>query len=689
MAWIPAEEDRDDVEKFGEDMLNQNSLYQALKMIRSTPGGRQFIRNAKAKSKMLMTPVHETPESLGQEYESRYGALPNLGETNLRENEFIKKLMTPMPEKKPDEYGDEVLQGNTLSRFFDGAGTMPAKPLRKPRPDVESQLRQEADGLMADEEAAKALYPPVSPPMHSRGPNAGWHPPMAMPNTPRDPDKERREKEAMKAFLANGGGPAYGRRKSPMASVPPSQNPFSKPTPTEDEMANAAGSVMQSQIPKAPVQSVQDASFDTPEGFPPNPLDAEPPRVAGPERGPPASPAPAADPVRDRLMALLEANQQSDDSASLMARRNLDDRMSAVSQQNANLDFMKLLMRNAAQMGQIGGKVASTQAFDDNIDSMSKRNSEAEKRYISTLKDSKARLDDRKKTLLALLKMDQDAALRREGFDVEREGNASRNKLTEVELGYQKANAEAQQEISRQGNDIRKNPPARPLTKAEEHELANAEKGLDKYGNPVKGKQEKTDLMPGEIKTDQDFAQEYSDYILKGGKATADANISKLEGVARALLKDSNATGPLINMVPNAARSYFGNKGPQYQADAEAATQNALKGILGGQYTEKEGENVLRRGFDPSQSPSENSRRIMNIVEELKAKRSAKDSAVKFYQKNRSMSGYGGSVSSPSIQSPGQNSGSKTEIKRQYSPSRNQTRIMFSDGSSEVIDGRH
>lgn len=302
-----------------------------------------------------------------------------------------------------DEYDDGSL-GSLMLRARAG------------KPNLEKQIQDEADGLMADEARANA-----------------WHPPQVMPNTPRDPDKEAREQAAMKAFLANGGGPSFGRKpQSPMSSVHPSQNPFSEQTASPEEQASVAGRMMQSQIPQAlPVQSVQDASFDTPEGFPPNPLDAEPPRVAGPERGPPASPAPAADPARDRLMALLEANQQSDDSAGLMARRNLDDRMSAVSQQNANLDFMKLLMRNAAQMGQIGGKVASTQAFDDNIDSMQGRNTQAEQRYISTMKDARSQADDRKKTLLALLKMDQDAALRREGFDVQRENNTEMRKYRE------------------------------------------------------------------------------------------------------------------------------------------------------------------------------------------------------------------------------------------------------------------
>lgn len=404
-----------------------------------------------------------------------------------------QRRMTPLPDQSPEDLGNQMMQQNPLMRFFNGSGEQRARSSA----NIESEMQREADGLMADEAAAnkRKFHPPMSD---------GWHPPMdpkMSPNVPRDPAKEQREKEAMKAFLSGGGGPSYGMKKpSPMSSIVPSQNPFSKPTASPEQQSQVAGRMMMSQLPQSqpslPEAGMPRPRNPMPEGYPDysmgqqNPMGPELPTDSNPGQSselmdqlpvnqpavpdvqggipkpmfpmpegypdysfddaenpmgpelPPSQEDPAGpvDPLRDRLMKMMDAERSPDGMDESRDRRHeLDDRMNAVSSQNADLGFMKLLMRNANQMGQIGGKVASSAPFDDAIDGMQQRNSQAEQRYTVADQKSKSDKDDRMKHMLAMMKMDQDGALRREGFDVQREGyknaSADRNALLGATLG--------------------------------------------------------------------------------------------------------------------------------------------------------------------------------------------------------------------------------------------------------------
>lgn len=309
--------------------------------------------------------------------------------------------------------------------------------------NLERMIAEEAEGLMQDEQGgSNGWHPPMSNPG-----NKGWHPPMAsseMPNTPRDPDKEMREKQAMKAFLSGGGGPSFGMKKSPMASIHPSQNPFAEPTASAEERSQVAGKMMMSQIPKAPVQDVQGGmpkpNLPVPEEFSQPEIPTQQAFQPGRNSGQSADHGQVPDPLRDRLMEMLNAEQSPDGRMENLDRsRELDQRMSAISSQNADLGFMKLLMRNANQMGQIGGKVASSAPFDDMVGGMQERNAQAESRFINADQKAKSEKDNRLQTMLALLKMDQDGNLRREGFDIQREGfknsSADRNAILQATIG--------------------------------------------------------------------------------------------------------------------------------------------------------------------------------------------------------------------------------------------------------------
>lgn len=325
-----------------------------------------------------------------------------------------------------------------------------AKPLLNMQgdPEVERQMQAEAKGLMADEAGRKS-----------------WHPPQVMPNTPRDPQAEKRQQEMMKQFLANGGGPSYGMKKAPpapMASIPESQNPFSKATATPDEMASASGQMMKSQIPQTPLptEGMGKPMAEQAPGWSGNPDTMEYERapaegMAAPEMGIPEFSQDygtdqdlAADPfsnldmsntqepeseARRRLMEMATAEPgkggvQSD-------RMALDQAQYDTNSQNRDLGFMQLLMRNANQMGTLGGVAASSKPFDEFASDQQKQNNDSMSLMAKASAGKQADKDERAKMLQFIVgkemdakKMQQDAQLRREGFDIQRQGfeNAER-----------------------------------------------------------------------------------------------------------------------------------------------------------------------------------------------------------------------------------------------------------------------
>jgi hypothetical protein len=71
-----------------------------------------------------------------------------------------------------------------------------------------------------------------------------------------------------------------------------------------------------------------------------------------------------------------------------------------------------------------------------------------------------------------------------------------------------------------------------------------------------------------------------------------------------------------------------------------------LRAILGAQFTQVEGENFLKRSFDPALGPDVNARRLRLILQQMKT--SAKQSAdvADYLEKNRTIRGFKGKIPS-------------------------------------------
>jgi hypothetical protein len=160
--------------------------------------------------------------------------------------------------------------------------------------------------------------------------------------------------------------------------------------------------------------------------------------------------------------------------------------------------------------------------------------------------------------------------------------------------------------------------------------------------------QAETKPSMGQAAVDRTFAKEYSDYVLSGGYSDTVSQISALSGVLDQLKGATQGgpriTGPMIGRLPDIARQAVAKESIPAQQKVEQSVQRTLKKTLGGQFTEREGTMFMRRGFDPRLDDAQNAEKLERMIGQLQMMADAKQSAMEYYEKNGTMSGYPGTL---------------------------------------------
>lgn len=162
-------------------------------------------------------------------------------------------------------------------------------------------------------------------------------------------------------------------------------------------------------------------------------------------------------------------------------------------------------------------------------------------------------------------------------------------------------------------------------------------------GGPA-DKPQKPSLSPAQVAVDKAFAKDYVAFV-QNGAADARKALDEL-GDAKAALEGSDAiTGPVVGAVPDFLAARVGLSGAiSTREDVEQTVQRSLRAILGAQFTEKEGERLIRRAFNPSLDESVNARRVGNLLTQLERAYKAKVEAARYYEENGTLAGFKGPV---------------------------------------------
>jgi hypothetical protein len=169
--------------------------------------------------------------------------------------------------------------------------------------------------------------------------------------------------------------------------------------------------------------------------------------------------------------------------------------------------------------------------------------------------------------------------------------------------------------------------------------------------------QKKKGPTAAQTAVDQAFGKDYADWNAGGGYSAVQKTQKQLEEQITRLGKSDDISGPWIGALSDVSsgggftgalagwgqRSFYPESIDTRQ-QIEEAIQTNLRRVLGSQYTEKEGENLLRRTFDPGLDEGVNMRRAEQVLKQLDSMAQAKDEAAKYYEQNGTLVGWNGSL---------------------------------------------
>jgi len=154
------------------------------------------------------------------------------------------------------------------------------------------------------------------------------------------------------------------------------------------------------------------------------------------------------------------------------------------------------------------------------------------------------------------------------------------------------------------------------------------------------------DLMPGQKKADEKFADDYVSWKTGGGQDMV-AQISQLKPVIKDLEEGKPITGVGIAVQPDLMLALTNPSALQSREQVEEVVQRNLRAVLGAQFTEKEGERLIARAFNPKLPPEENAKRLRRLFLQMETAANQKQEMVDYFDEFGTLRGFRGKM--PSI----------------------------------------
>lgn len=155
-------------------------------------------------------------------------------------------------------------------------------------------------------------------------------------------------------------------------------------------------------------------------------------------------------------------------------------------------------------------------------------------------------------------------------------------------------------------------------------------------------------LTEGQKAIDKSFSKEYGDFVLKGGFADVQKGLSQLDEAIN-ILETEGGTGAFVGNLPDSLAAIVNKSGLKAQELVSEVVQRNLRLILGAQFTEKEGERLINRAFNPRLSEEENIKRVKRLADSIKRAAEQKRKSAEYFEKFGTLKGFKGTASINSI----------------------------------------
>ena len=148
-------------------------------------------------------------------------------------------------------------------------------------------------------------------------------------------------------------------------------------------------------------------------------------------------------------------------------------------------------------------------------------------------------------------------------------------------------------------------------------------------------------LTAGQKKVDENYATQYFEYMK--GSADTEKQLDQL-GLALNTLqtsKDGSITGRRVAALDAAGKLAYVD--PEAQAVYDQVTevvQRNLRLVLGAQFTEKEGERLIARAYNPALGQEENARRVKALMTQIQTAHQSQKQMAQYFRDNGTLQGY-------------------------------------------------
>ena len=146
---------------------------------------------------------------------------------------------------------------------------------------------------------------------------------------------------------------------------------------------------------------------------------------------------------------------------------------------------------------------------------------------------------------------------------------------------------------------------------------------------------------PGQKKADEKFGVDFVDFAT-GGYADVVKQLDQLREASKALKSGAQISGPFMGNVPDAVLAATHPKAVATKEAIQEVAQRNLRLVLGVQFTEKEGERLIARVFNPRLDEKENAKRVDRLIKQIGDAAQAKLDAAQYFQQYGSLTGWKG-----------------------------------------------
>ena len=149
------------------------------------------------------------------------------------------------------------------------------------------------------------------------------------------------------------------------------------------------------------------------------------------------------------------------------------------------------------------------------------------------------------------------------------------------------------------------------------------------------------ELSPGFKKRDELFAEQALEWDTGGG-VDALKQLTQIEDVIARIDRGENISGGVAGFAPDVVRAFVDPNAQDAKDTVEEVVQRNLKAVLGAQFAQNEGAELIKRAFNPKLSPEINRKRLKRLFTQMRLAGEQRKSMVEFFNTNGTLQGYSG-----------------------------------------------